>query len=297
MTDEPRDQWLREALRHAPDHQMPPPALRDAILCEGRRPLAPAVVAPWWLRMGAWLVRPPVAAGFASVMVMTAAGLLWWDQPVPPMERPAPASAETEVSAAPAAPASPLSQGKPDERKAGGGPQPAAPAVESAARSRRDVQNVPVPPQADTAKERTGEVTRSIPPASGRPTSQALAKQAAGAPASAPARAGLDKVRDAIAAQPGRWTWQRDSGPIRPMDPALLDWISQLDTSTSASWTAAEGEPAGTQALQLRLDGHVVHRWIFSANRVTWFEGSTARHAQLPEPTVRRLREALDGLP
>ncbi len=297
MTDEPRDPWLQEALRHAPDRQMPPPALRDAILREGRRPLAPAAAAPWWLRVGAWLVRPPVAAGFASVMVMTAAGLLWWDQPVPPMERPAPASAETEVAAAPAAPASPLLQGQPDARKSGGGPKPAAPAAESAARSRRDVQNVPVPLQAETAKERTGEVTRSIPPASGRPPSQALAKQAAGAPASAPARAALGKVRDAIAAQPGRWTWQRDSGPIRPMDPALLDWISQLDRSTSASWTAAGGEPADTPALQLRLDGHVVHRWAFSAEGVTWFEGSTARHAQLPEPTVHRLREALDGLP
>ncbi|MEP6740559.1 MAG: hypothetical protein ABJA61_09290 [Caldimonas sp.] len=132
MTDERRppnddsehDAWLREALRHAPDSSAAPPlAVSDAILSQARaaatasmprpttsrraptRATAPSAVAAWW----AWLARPPVAAAFASVMVATLVGLMWWDRPMDEAlpyaapSAPAPAAGRIEATPAPAA--------------------------------------------------------------------------------------------------------------------------------------------------------------------------------------------------
>ena len=130
MNDAERDAWLREALRHAPDSDaLPPSGVSEAILLKARaaaRAAAPAgrraasrephanPLTAFWN----WLARPPVAAGFASVMAATLVGLMWWDRPMdegmprPPAmanERapaaPAPASAPEEISPATPAPA------------------------------------------------------------------------------------------------------------------------------------------------------------------------------------------------
>ena len=119
MTDEQRDAYLREALRHAPDAQaQPPDALSTFILNEARakaRDAAPAVrpARNWAAAVWGWLARPSVAAGFAGVMAATLVGLMWWDQPMnealprrpEPTAAPAPAPAPAPVAAA-AAPAS-----------------------------------------------------------------------------------------------------------------------------------------------------------------------------------------------
>jgi hypothetical protein len=83
------DAWLRQALRHAPDAAATPPtALREAILAEARsavrarRPAAQASLADHVAAFWSWLARPPVAAGFASVMAATLVGLMWWDRPM-----------------------------------------------------------------------------------------------------------------------------------------------------------------------------------------------------------------------
>jgi len=88
----PRDAWLNEALRHAPDADAAPsPRLDAAVLRMGRAAVAPrmpraAPPPPSWLdHLGAawrWLAQPPVAAGFASVMVATVVGLMWWGRPL-----------------------------------------------------------------------------------------------------------------------------------------------------------------------------------------------------------------------
>ena len=98
MNDAHRDAWLREALRHAPDADaLPPSDVSDAILAQARAaarataPISsrasspapratahPSAFAAFW----AWLARPPVAAGFASVMAATLIGLMWWDRPL-----------------------------------------------------------------------------------------------------------------------------------------------------------------------------------------------------------------------
>jgi hypothetical protein len=101
------DAWLREALRHAPDADAGPPAALSArILQRANAAVAavPAAAAPaGWLARGlaawSWLARPPVAAGFASVMLATVVGLMWWDRP---LEEALP-QREAATAAAPAA--------------------------------------------------------------------------------------------------------------------------------------------------------------------------------------------------
>ena len=153
--DEERDAWLAQALRHAPDANADaPPALSDAILREARAAaVQPAVnsVAPqadsvgplqWLASAWSWLARPPVAAGFASVMVATLVGVMWWDKPLdeampraPEVVSSAPvARAETEPpTAVAAAPAAPEVQAAPAESAA---PKPADASRESAAQGR-----------------------------------------------------------------------------------------------------------------------------------------------------------------
>ena len=88
--DGERDAWLREALRHAPDADAAPPrGLSETILAQARAAArvggAPARSARRrnpLLALWDWLARPPVAAGFASLMAATLVGLMWWDRPI-----------------------------------------------------------------------------------------------------------------------------------------------------------------------------------------------------------------------
>src|SRR5437763_1691037 len=114
MNDAERDAWLREALRHAPDSgALPPSGVSEAILAEARakarsavprRAAVRAAPANTFAAFWAWLARPPVAAGFASVMAATLVGLMWWDQPMDPTIPPPPAAqTRGELAQAPAA--------------------------------------------------------------------------------------------------------------------------------------------------------------------------------------------------
>lgn len=152
--DEARDAWLAQALRHAPDaHADAPPALSNAILREARaaavQPAASAapprpgdIGVPRWLTLAwDWLARPPVAAGFASVMVATLVGVMWWGRPLDESLPRAPevvsstpqAPAAVPPVAVAAAPAAPEVQATPTGSAA---PKPADASRESAARAR-----------------------------------------------------------------------------------------------------------------------------------------------------------------
>lgn len=113
----PRDAWLRQALRHAPDADAAPSHKVDEnILRMGRAAVAPraeravhATPAPrpasgGWVEgiaaLWAWLARPPVAAGFAGVMVATFVGVMWWGRSPEEMQPPQ----GVPVAAAPATP-------------------------------------------------------------------------------------------------------------------------------------------------------------------------------------------------
>ena len=104
----PRDAWLSEALRHAPDADAAPSvAVRETILRQARAQAAaaprPARPLSAWQRFNAawsWLSGPRIAAGFASVMVATVVGLMWWDRPIDEALRPAEAPATVAAPAA-----------------------------------------------------------------------------------------------------------------------------------------------------------------------------------------------------
>jgi hypothetical protein len=167
--DAERDAYLREALRHAPDAgAAAPAALSDAILRQARiatgslatpaqtsgdtppqhartqanaKHRAPASPSLWSL-----LLRPPVAAGFASLMVATLVGVMWWDRPI--------ADPLTEARAPVAATPAPRAQApaQPAPREPGAADTLVAAAPQGAANARRtmkssDASPIPAPGQ------------------------------------------------------------------------------------------------------------------------------------------------------
>ena len=140
------DAWLREALRHAPDATAAPPILlREAIFAEARAATRPvprnaptSSLADRFAAIWSWLARPPVAAGFASVMAATLVGLMWWDRPMdealpqglaPVVATAMPkaeADSQASMSAAPASLAGPVTAAQSTTTPAATPPAPAA---------------------------------------------------------------------------------------------------------------------------------------------------------------------------
>lgn len=191
----PRDAWLREALRHAPDADAAPSHKVDEnILRMGRAAVAPraerpvhATPAPMpssasWAdglaALWAWLARPPVAAGFAGVMVATLVGVMWWGRSPEEMQPPQ----EVPVAAAPSTPA---------ERT----PEPAAPpavtaALPDAARKGADASRMAAATPAPEAPARKMAAAPTPAPATAAappPRAEAPAVVAAAPPPPAPA--------------------------------------------------------------------------------------------------------------
>jgi hypothetical protein len=300
--DPERDAWLSEALRHAPDAQAaPPPALSDAILRQARAAATTTTSARAarsgpssgaWAAVWAWLARPPVAAGFASVMVATLVGLLWWGQPLETTRMPPPAS-ETSVAPRGSLPASapiavapapaPLSS----VRRPASAPTAAAPPPTFARRLR----------EAAPASDNTASMARGQASAT---ASGALAPSAA--KAAAPRRldalattrpAALSALLASVAAQPERWTWQRGDA-LQPMTPALQRWLVQLDGATAAHWrSAAEPAPAVPgSVLRLSRDDASTAATLRLTDDAVWF--APASRAELPRAAIDALKQALD---
>ncbi|MEO5843838.1 MAG: hypothetical protein ABIQ33_03250 [Caldimonas sp.] len=212
MNDAERDAWLREALRHAPDSDaLPPSGVSEAILAKAhaaaraaatpaaRRSATHATPANPLAAFWNWLARPPVAAGFASVMAATLVGLMWWDRPIdetmpraPALAREqekvvrprvAPAPPATTPAAAPPA-AMPLQAGPPEAPAPPPAPDPrraadaklAEPRPEPARRSVESLAQEPVPKEA-----RKNEAPVPFPPLDARPERSAERKSPLGA--------------------------------------------------------------------------------------------------------------------
>ena len=277
----PRDAWLSEALRHAPDADAAPPAaLREAILRQARAAAAAGAqtktkAAPRlrpsgaWQRLSnawSWLSGPRVAAGFASLMVAAVIGLMWWDRPIdealrPPEPTPAPAaiSAAPPATPSPAAPASDMAPrtSQPTTAKATPAPSP-APRTEARAETPRAAN-------AEARRENAAKAAAAPPPAATadaavpRSRDSGAAAAATGALAArsfattdAPAswRALLLALRD----DPQPWRWQLNGGPERSPSPAFKAWLQRLDRAVAGRWRSApEGAAADSATTELRL--------------------------------------------
>ena len=182
--DEPaRDAWLSEALRHAPDADAAPSvAVRETILRQARAATASATPArsrgSAWQRFNAawsWLSGPRIAAGFASVMVATVVGLMWWDRPIDEALRRVEPPATVSAPAAPPAPAPTVPE--PPATIAPPAPTPAPTPKSEAARD----QAAAAPPRAtaerkrearpsnDTASDHANDARREAPTALAAP--------------------------------------------------------------------------------------------------------------------------------
>ncbi|MES2100771.1 MAG: hypothetical protein V4569_13175 [Pseudomonadota bacterium] len=342
--DTERDAWLSEALRHAPDAQAAPPsALSDAILRQARAAAnvarAPANTRPKpparspWAAAWDWFARPPVAAGFASVMVATLLGLMWWDQPMDPtiarppaLDATPPAAAPPPVTAAPQpnAPASEeVAQGVAKAEPAASKPAQRRIEAEPARRMAPAREREGPEPFADrgTAADATAAAPATPPPAAAPAAApapaQALRARAAAAPTAAESKAEMardesraptpqrtDNVADArpaalgallasIGAQPERWTWERRAAP-QPIGPALQRWLARLDAATaSARWRPAAETAASGETAVLRLYRDGVLAATLRLDDES-VELAPGPRAALPPATLATLKQALD---
>ena len=232
--DTDRDAWLSQALRHAPDAGSDAPrGLSETILREARAAVArPASAAPkrnddaalrrlasaW-----AWLARPPVAAGFASVMVATLVGLLWWDKPLEETLPREPVVASTPASAREEAPAAAAS----------------APAVAGTQRAEREAAIARLGVVKDSAMQGPPAIP-AVPAPTARAQAPAAAKKEAPAPMAAPART-QDAVEENDAAR------QRAEGVMAlrvPAAPSAEPFPAPRAAAPAAVATAAAPAPA-----------------------------------------------------
>jgi hypothetical protein len=320
--DDERDAWLSAALRHAPDAQVgPPTALSDTILQQARAAAreARAPTARRWAAAWGWLARPPVAAGFASLMVAMLVGLIWWDRPMdetlvrPPAEAatqathdarervvpPATASSEAGARQAPAVTSERALAAPKTERSSAPRAQPQAPApsVRAAPTPFPDSRApAPIASADEGAAAPRDEATAVASGALARPAAKAAAPAPAAAAQlrredSAEARpAPLAALLDSIATQPERWSWRRGAAR-RPMNPALQGWLLQLDRATTGRWQDGAAAPADAAPLQLYRDGTPAAT-LHLGDDTIWL--APASQAALPRITITALKQALD---
>ena len=277
--DPERDAWLTQALRHAPDADAAPPTeLSDTILRAARNAVkTPQAAAPSptnpLLRLWAWLVRPPVAAGFATVMVATLVGVMWWDKPLdetlPQAAAPA-ATVSAERGAAPpaaasTAPAAPEpAQAKAEERVENEAPRAAARSApprpaEPAQPARKRVADPPAAVAAVESPKRSADAAA--------PLAVAPSAFPAPAPAAAPAPATENAAKSSGAVARDARVEQRadrerepakSAAPTAALSPLRQEATPVIDEPDRWSWQRGAGPRPMTPALQ---------RWIAQLDR------------------------------
>lgn len=300
--DPPRDAWLGEALRHAPDAEArPAPAVRAAILREAREVVRPRP-AGFWPRAWALLGQPRFAGAFASLVVMVGAGALWWGRP---LQEALPERAPAMVAEAPPASVTPDARRAPaatPEQRAAKAEQrtPTAPRRERAARVEPPLAPPPaVARQLDAAVAPAPSEAPPLQSLSRSAAPQAMRAQAAGTREQM--LAGLAGLRARIAADPSAWTWVRDveppwppdADPRQPVGPSMDAWLSALAAVVAAPEPGSRAPEAAPHSLYLIHRGDTPERFRVEADRVVWSRGlgTPASPAQLAA-----LREALARL-
>ncbi|MFT3954062.1 MAG: hypothetical protein QM722_06605 [Piscinibacter sp.] len=286
----------------------------------------------WW----SWLARPPVAAGFAGLMVATVVGVMWWDRP---LEEALPPREEAVVAAAPATPpnaattatadaAAAKPAGLPDAAKRAAPPVPA----ETDLAKNRSASTAPAtaltmkkaeaaPPVVAAAPAPTAPAVAAAPAPAPAPAiaadgaarerealaerrDMASARMAAAAPPAAAAAASayietpsLSNLRFEIRRQPDAWTWQRDEGEARAMDRSMEDWIAQADRAARTVWLAGAGGPDTTTTTLRFTRGGVVRAVLrLGPNGMRLTRGGKTEQAELSRGTASTLQGSLDAL-
>ncbi len=306
--DEPaRDAWLREALRHAPDADAAPSvAVRETILRKARAEAAaaPAARGPVgaWQRFRAawsWLSGARVAAAFASVMVATVIGLIWWDRPIDESLR----SVESPTTVA-----SPTPAAEPAPTPA---PSPPAPSAEpprdlaaaAPPRTAPERKREAVRPRADTSNDARREA---------RPTSPAAPRAADEARAMADATDSVtDRAADSTRAD--KQTREIDAareqraetvGQAKSAAPALRSAPAAAAGAMVAPAPAAAPAPASppVAAAESRLAraapfGALLEALAEETPRWRWQRDGRAERALTPElqAWLQRLNRAVAG--
>jgi hypothetical protein len=232
MNDAERDAWLREALRHAPDAgALPPHGVSEAILAEARANARPGQALPPGAARGSraaprhplaafwdWLARPPVAASFATVMVATLVGLMWWDRPMDET-----LARRPEVTSEPAATPAPREIAPAQSTAPVAKNEPAAPAAATTT--------------APTAAPRAADDSRALAQAP-RPRRQLPAEQGAAArdaKARTPVESEKRKVDDAVVAKENAERVERKTAK-----PAPFPTTNDERTTTAAAPSLAK---------------------------------------------------------
>lgn len=338
MNDTPEpDARLIAALRHAPDADAAPPAaLAQAILRSAREAVAapaPTAAGSVVQRLRAtwsWLARPPVAAGFASVMLATVVGLMWWGRPMDeglkgaetPVVAEAPAASaapETEmrstmtVAARPAdagATASANPSATPPAAKIAEGAAPAAPTPARAATA-SPAQDAVRPLAAPTAPHpgtpadaaRADEPARAV---AARPAARAARAEAGAAGvAEAPATAltaapppALADLRSATRAEPQRFSWQLERGSLRPTKDALPAWLARADAALASPWRPAGASPPSpaplpTSTLTVLRDGQPYAVFTLTGDTLRLAQAGSVWRTEFAPGQGEQLRAAL----
>lgn len=322
--DDARDAWLQQALRHAPDADLRPPAeLSEAILREAQARLrgnargasgTHGVAARLWT----WLGHPAGAAGLAGVMVAVLVGTMWWQRPLPPpfedvpvaaapAPAPSPRPAPAPQATAPkdeAAAAAPRAQAPRIARERSASPAPTkAAAPRSASPGARIESAAPQAPAAPPPS--SAEVAAQADAMAGVSRRAAPQRQPGAAPlADAVAGPPLTALRTRLAAEPARWTLRRDDEAPRAVDPALEHAMAALDgLARNRAWarSAPGAAPVAADALRLELlqDGDPVARLALTDDGAHWHTpGGASWRLALTPVEAQALRQAFaDALP
>jgi hypothetical protein len=95
----------------------------------------------------------------------------------------------------------------------------------------------------------------------------------------------LAQLRTAIAAEPARWSWQRDGSAPKAMNDVVRSWLARLDADAGDRWQPADAGalPPGRE-IQLLRDGHLQHSFRFTEGGVLWRrpQGGWQRVPMLP---------------
>ena len=107
-------------------------------------------------------------------------------------------------------------------------------------------------------------------------------------------------LRESLAIDPERWSWQRGSGAAHSLDERMTAWVAQLDAATAKRWqrSAAASPRESADALRLLRDGRLLHVLRIDGGTVRWESADAAvpltREAAIGEAAAQALQAALD---